>query len=84
MKKHPIPKITEEKWESIQSHLTEMTKIISKLETLTTDKDLRNLVERLSIHMGLLDIDLGRVYSLEELKNELKEFKKDYKNGKSK
>lgn len=84
MKKHPIPRLNKKKWETIQSILNDMSKLISNLLDNSKEKEIRDLAEKLSINMGLLDVELGRMYSLRELEKEFKELKKVYNHGKCK
>lgn len=76
MKEHPIPLLDEKKWKDIQDHLGCLSNIVNKIEVLTDQKEIKRLAEELSIHLGLIDVILGRVYSLKELMTEMKEAKK--------
>ena len=85
MKKHPIPLLDEEKWKDVQDHLYHLSKIVNKIETITDQKEIKCLAEELSIHLGLIDVVLGRVYSLKELIDEMEKIKEVKKsNGKEK
>ena len=79
MKKHPIPQIDAKKWESIQDNLREINKSISNILENTKEKETKCLAEKICIHLGLLDVDLGREYPLRELYKELKHVKKEKK-----
>lgn len=67
-----IPKLDSKKWESLQLSLNSISKLISKLYVQETDENKRKDFEKISIELGLIDVQLGRHYTLEEL---MKEFK---------
>ena len=76
-KKFPIPKLDQENWEAIQSSLESVGRIISELMETEQDHQRRKELELASIHMGMLDMYLGRTLTFKELQKELDEKKKE-------
>ena len=79
MKKHPIPILDEEKWKDLQYHLGCLSELVNKLESLTIQDEIKKLAEALSIHLGLINVILGRTYTLDELLLDMRELKKQIK-----
>ena len=75
MKKFPIPQLTEENWEAVQASLDSVGHIISELMETEKDHQRRKELELASIHMGMLDMYLGRTLSMDEVMKNLKEIK---------
>ena len=75
MKKFPIPQLTEENWEAVQASLDSVGRIISELMETEKDHQRRKELELASIHMGMLDMYLGRTLSMDEVMKNLKEIK---------
>lgn len=70
-KKFDIPKLNQESWDSIQDALDNMGHILSAMELDETDYQKKQQLEVLSIYLGMLDVYLGRSYTLEELEKEM-------------
>ena len=81
MKKNfPIPQLNQEKWDSLQKYLEDISKLSIEVENDLIEMNnyyhkVRDNLTRLSISIGLLDSVLGREYTLEELKEEFEELK---------
>ena len=75
-KKFPIPQLTEENWEAVQASLDSVGRIIGELMETEKDHQRRKELELASIHMGMLDMYLGRTFTFKELQKELDEKKK--------
>ena len=74
MKKNfPIPQLNQENWDAIQASLDSIGRIVSELQNAETDGRKKQDLELISIHLGMIDMYLGRHYTLDELKNEFKE-----------
>lgn len=69
----PIPQLNQENWDAIQASLDSITRIVSELQNAETDGRKKQDMELISIHLGMIDMYLGRHYTLDELKNEFKE-----------
>ena len=76
-KKFDIPTLDEKTWAEVQASINNIEKELNKMDNLLYDaKDedkklksqLQGCIERMSIELGLLDMYLGRTYTLEEVK----------------
>ncbi len=70
-KKFLIPKLNKESWKAIQNSLDSLGTILSDLMTNEKDQQKRKDLELADIHLGMIDMYLGRNYTLDELKQEL-------------
>ena len=66
-----IPKLDKESWKKIQILLTDIGHIISDLSSSEKDGSKRKKLDEVSINLGMLDMYLGRHYTLRELTKEL-------------
>lgn len=89
-KKFDIPNLDEKSWEEVQAGLDAINKLLRDMESLLKnnekiidkfDVEMQKYVERMHIELGLLDSVLGRTYTLEEVKNMLKQMKREKKNA---
>lgn len=90
-KKFDIPQLDGKTWEEVQESINNVEKELKKMDNLlynAKDEDsklksqLQGCIERMSIELGLLDMYLGRTYTLEEVKDMLKQMKREKKNAK--
>ena len=86
-KKFPIPNLTQENWDKLQDALSSIhnsvkgiTDVITKcdnycsLESLSPDeKVIYGYLEKIDIELGLIDLYLGRTYTVDEAVERLKE-----------
>lgn len=72
-KEFPIPQLNQENWDAIQTSLDSISKIVIDLNKSNTlsGKDKQDL-DLISIHLGMIDMYLGRHYTLKEPLEELK------------
>ena len=89
-KKFDIPNLDEKSWEEVQTGLDAINKLLKDMESLLKnnekiidkfDVEMQKYVERMHIELGLLDSVLGRTYTLEEVKDMLKQMKREKKNA---
>lgn len=89
-KKFDIPTLDEKSWEEVQAGLDAINKLLRDMESLLKnnekiiekfDAEMQKYVERMHIELGLLDSVLGRTYTLEEVKDMLKQMKREKKNA---
>ena len=89
-KKFDIPNLDEKSWEEVQAGLDAINKLLRDMESLLKnnekiidkfDVEMQKYVERMHIELGLLDSVLGRTYTLEEVKDMLKQMKREKKNA---
>ena len=74
MTKFPIPKLDEENWNGVQASLDSLSHILLELEKkYPKEKDFHLM----SIHLGMIDMYLGRHYTLDEVKEKLSEVKEE-------
>jgi len=66
-KDFPIPQLNQENWDAIQASLDSISKIVIDLNKSNTlsGKDKQDL-DLISIHLGMIDMYLGRHYTLDE------------------
>ena len=72
MKTFPIPQLNQENWDAIQASLDSIGRIVSELQNAETDGRKKQDMELISIHLGMIDMYLGRHYTLNETMEELK------------
>ncbi len=72
MKTFPIPQLNQENWDAIQASLDSIGRIVSELQNAETDGRKKQDMELISIHLGMIDMYLGRHYTLNETMKELK------------
>lgn len=80
-KEFPIPQLDQESWEGLQASLDSIGRLIRELQDTELNPDRRKKLELAAIHMGLVDVYLGREYTLDEVKENFKETKKDKQNS---
>lgn len=73
----PIPQLNQENWDAIQESLNTISRVVSELQDKETDGRKKQDLELISIHLGMLDVYLGREYTMDELKEVLDEKKKE-------
>ncbi len=71
-KEFPIPQLNQENWDAIQASLDSIGRIVAELQDSETQGRRKQDLELISIHLGMIDIYLGRHYTLDEMKNEFK------------
>lgn len=71
-KKYPIPTLDQKTWDDLQYSLSEVSKKCLKLYD-KVNSNVRNELDEISIHLGLIDMYLGRTLSLKEVEDNLKE-----------
>ena len=80
-KEFPIPHLDQESWEGLQASLDSIGRLIRELQDTELNPDRRKKLELAAIHMGLVDVYLGREYTLDEVKENFKKTKKDKQNS---
>ena len=70
-KRFSIPKLNKENWRAIQDSLDSLGTILADLMKNEKDLQKRKDLELTDIHLGMIDMYLGRNYTLDELKQEL-------------
>ena len=72
-KEFPIPQLDKESWDGVQASLNSISNIVIDLNKSNTlsGKDKQDL-DLISIHLGMIDMYLGRHYTLVETMEELK------------
>lgn len=73
----PIPQLNQENWNAVQASLNTISHVISDLQNEDLNGRIKQELELVSIHLGMIDMYLGRHYTLDELKKELDEKKKE-------
>ena len=71
-KVYPIPVLDQKTWDDLQNSLSEVSKKCLKLYDVIDDGNKKDLDE-ISIHLGLIDMYLGRTLTMEEVEKDLKE-----------
>lgn len=71
-KEFPIPHLDQESWDGVQASLNTIGRIVSELKSNDLSRKDKQNLELISIHLGLIDIYLGREYTLEEAFNKVK------------
>lgn len=74
-KKFKIPTLGQEEWDGLQASLNSVGRIVHELLEIEDDKNKIKELELIGIHLGLIDIYLGREYSIEELSEIMKDIK---------
>lgn len=82
MKKNfPIPQLNQEHWDGVQASLDSLSHILLELEKkYPKEKDFHLM----SVHLGMIDMYLGRHYTLDEVKEKLTEVKEETTEEKAK
>ena len=71
-KNFPIPHLDQESWDGVQASLDSIGRLIRELQDTELNQERKKKLELASIHMGLVDVYLGREYTLEEAFNKVK------------
>lgn len=71
-KEFPIPQLDKESWDAIQASLDSIGRIVSELHNTETNGKRKQDMELISIYLGMIDMYLGRHYTLKETLKELK------------
>ena len=73
----PIPQLNQENWDAIQASLETIGRIVSELHDTETNGKRKQDFELIEIHLGMLDVYLGRTMPLDiafnDIKKEMKE-----------
>lgn len=72
-KKFDIPTLNQEDWDGVQASLDSIGRIISDLRNTELNPQRLKELDLVSIHLGMIDIYLGRHYTLDEVSKKLKE-----------
>lgn len=83
-KKFPIPNLTQENWDAIQDSLNSIGRIIADMDDKETDLQKKKDLEVVSIHLGMIDMYLGRHYTLDEVTENLSKIKEETLDDKAK
>jgi len=73
----PIPQLDQENWDAIQASLNTISHVVNDLQNEDLSGKVKQDLELISIHLGMIDMYLGRSYTLDELKEALEEKRKD-------
>ena len=74
----PIPQLSQENWDAIQASLDTIGRIVGELHEKETNGKRKQDFELIEIHLGMLDVYLGRTMPLDIAFNDIKrEIKKD-------
>lgn len=79
MTKHifPIPQLNQENWDAVQESLDTIGRIVAELHDTETNGKRKQELELVEIHLGMLDVYLGREIPLEQAFSDIKKEIKD-------